>query len=159
MQVPTIAICSNPDCTRHAAATTPGGIPARCPTCGAPMFDRCWKCEASVTDPFSSYCAHCGVPLKRILPRHTVTRTVIAICANPECDGAVEATTTSALLSRCPKCRTALISHCGKCGARVVDPLQRFCQVCGVSLKLQQRVVADRGFTSITAVNPTPGTG
>ncbi len=134
-----IAICSNPDCTRHAAAPRPADLPAACPTCGAPMVDRCWKCEAPVTDPFSSYCRACGVPLKRVLPRAGRPEPVIAICGNPDCDWAVAVERAAARPSRCARCGASLLSHCWKCGARVVDLRQHYCQACGVPLKRQPR--------------------
>jgi len=84
-----IAICSNPDCTRHAAAPRSEQLPERCPTCGSSMLERCWKCERALADPFASYCTYCGVPLKRILPRSEPCEPLLAICSNPECDGAV----------------------------------------------------------------------
>ena len=141
--MPTVlfAIYSNPDCARHAAAPLEDQLPHLCPTCGASMLGRCWKCEYLLVDPFSSYCTYCGVPLKRILPRSEPREPLIAICGNPECDGAVAAERTATLPSRCPKCHTALISHCWKCGARVVDVQQHYCQVCGVPLKRVVRVV------------------
>ena len=64
--------------------------PERCPTCGSSMLERCWKCERALADPFASYCTYCGVPLKRILPRSEPCEPLLAICSNPECDGAVE---------------------------------------------------------------------
>lgn len=134
-----IAICSNPDCTRHAAAPRPADLPAACPTCGAPMVDRCWKCETAVADPFVSYCAACGVPLKRVLPRPGRPEPLIAVCANLECDWAVVVERASMLPTRCPRCAVAPLSHCWKCGARLVDLRQHYCQVCGVPLKRQQR--------------------
>jgi ribosomal protein L37E len=105
------------------------------------MLDRCWKCEQPLTDPFASYCTSCGVPLKRILPRAEHREPVLAICSNPECDGAVETALTATLPSRCPKCHSPLISHCWKCGGRVIDPQQHYCQVCGVPLKRLRHVV------------------
>ena len=135
MPTAVIAICSNPDCSRHAAAPYASELPQSCPTCGALMLDRCWKCERSLTDPFTAYCTHCGVPLKRILPRLEPRAPLLAICANPECDGAVETMLIASHPSRCPKCHSPLISHCWKCGARVVDRQQHYCQVCGVPLK------------------------
>jgi predicted RNA-binding Zn-ribbon protein involved in translation (DUF1610 family) len=90
MPTAVIAICSNPDCSRHAAAPETSELPQSCPTCGALMLDRCWKCERPLTDPFTAYCTHCGVPLKRILPRPEPRTPWLAICSNPECDGAVE---------------------------------------------------------------------
>jgi ribosomal protein L37E len=105
------------------------------------MLDRCWKCERPLTDPFTAYCTHCGVPLKRILPRLEPRTPWLAICSNPECDGAVETMLIAAHPSRCPKCHAPLISHCWKCGARIVDLQQHYCQVCGVPLKRLQRVV------------------
>ena len=79
-----IAICSNPECTRHAAALLSSALPSRCPTCGSEMLDRCWKCELPVTDPFSSYCVGCGVPLKRVLPKAESRTPLLLICSNPE---------------------------------------------------------------------------
>lgn len=134
-----IAICSNPDCTRHAAAAQPAELPAACPTCSAPMIDRCWKCEGAIADPFSAYCAHCGVPLKRVLPRAEPREPLLAICGNPDCDWAVAVERTAVLPSRCPRCGTGLLSHCWKCGARVVELHQHYCTVCGVPLKRQKR--------------------
>ncbi len=136
-----IAICSNPECTRHAAAPQSSELPEHCPTCGAAMLDRCWKCEGLLADPFSSYCTHCGVPLKRVLPRLEPREPVLAICSNPECDGAGVTAAIAASSSRCPKCHAPLISHCWKCGARVVDAEQHYCQICGVPLKRLSRVV------------------
>jgi len=134
-----IAICSNPDCTRHAAAARPAELPTACPTCGAPMVARCWKCEVSITDPFTSYCAHCGVPLKRVLPRAERREMLLALCGNPECDWAVTVEHTAAMPSRCPRCGTAVVSHCWKCGTRAVDITQLYCAACGVPLKRQKR--------------------
>jgi predicted RNA-binding Zn-ribbon protein involved in translation (DUF1610 family) len=134
-----VAICSNPDCTRHAAALRPADLPSACPTCGAPMVDRCWKCQGVVEDPFSSYCAYCGVPLKRVLPQVGRPEPLISICGSPICEWAVTVERTAALPSRCPRCGTGLLSHCWKCGARVVDLHQHYCQVCGVPLKRQQK--------------------
>ncbi len=134
-----IAICSNPDCTRHAAAPNPADLPSACPTCGAPMTDRCWKCEALLADPFAAYCAGCGVPLKRVLPRTERQEPLLALCGSPDCDWSIAVDRTAAMPSRCPTCGTALLSHCWKCGARVVDLLQLYCQGCGVPLKRQKR--------------------
>ena len=130
-----IAICSNPDCTRHAAAPPEQELPQRCPACGASMLERCWKCEQLLVDPLSSYCTYCGVPLKRILPRIEPREPLIAICSRPECDGAVTTVSTATLPSRCPKCYAPLIAHCWKCGARVVILQQYHCQLCGAVLK------------------------
>jgi len=130
-----IAICSNPDCTRHAAAPRSEQLPERCPTCGSSMLERCWKCERALADPFASYCTYCGVPLKRILPRSEPCEPPLAICSNPECDGAVETVRVATLQSRCPKCHSPLVSHCWKCGAKVVDLRQHYCENCGVPLK------------------------
>jgi hypothetical protein len=130
-----IAICSNPECTRHAAASLSSALPSSCPTCGSEMLDRCWKCELPVTDPFSSYCVGCGVPLKRVLPKAQSRTPLLLICSNPECDGAVETFATATLPSRCAKCQAPLISHCWKCGTRVIDREQQYCQNCGVPLK------------------------
>lgn len=141
MQPGVIAICSNPDCTRHADARAPVDLPEVCPTCGSPMLARCWKCEAVLTDPFSSYCFRCGVPLKRVLPRSERGGRRLALCGNPDCDWAVETRQASALPSRCPRCGTSLVAHCGKCGAPIVDLHQHYCQVCGVPLKRQLRPV------------------
>lgn len=141
MPTAVIAICSNPDCSRHAAAPIESDLPRRCPTCGASMLDRCWKCERPLLDPFTAYCTHCGVPLKRILPRTERREPLRAICSNPDCDGAVETALTAAHPSRCPKCHAPLIAHCWKCGARVVDLEQHYCQMCGVSLKRVARLV------------------
>lgn len=135
-----IAICSNPDCTRHVVAPRTADLPLVCPACGSRMVDRCWKCEAVVTDPLSSYCASCGVPLKRVLPHGARPEPHIAICGNVECDWAVVEERTSALPSRCPRCHTRLVSHCWKCGARIVDAGQGYCHACGVPLKRQHRV-------------------
>ncbi len=134
-----IAICSNPDCTRHAAAANLVDLPPTCPTCAAPMVDRCWKCETPLTDAFSTYCSRCGVPLKRVLPRAERQAPLIAICGNPDCDWAIAVDRTAALPSRCPRCRTALLAHCWKCGTRVVDLHQHYCQTCGVPLKRHTR--------------------
>ncbi len=139
MQAGVIAICSNPDCTRYAGADVPSDLPEMCPACAAPMLARCWKCEAPLTDPFSSYCGRCGVPLKRVLPRPGAAGPLLAICGNPECDWAVEVKQVFALPSRCPQCGTSLLSRCWKCGARVVDPDQHYCYACGVPLKRQLR--------------------
>jgi predicted RNA-binding Zn-ribbon protein involved in translation (DUF1610 family) len=136
-----IAICSNPDCSRHAAAIQSSELPQSCPTCGAAMLDRCWKCEQLLADPFSSYCAGCGVPLKRILPRVEPRAPLLAICSNPECSGAATTTVTATFPSRCPRCHSPLISHCWKCGARVVEAEQHYCQMCGVPLKRLRSVV------------------
>lgn len=141
MPTAVIAICSNPDCTRHAAAPVLNELPHHCPTCGAAMLDRCWKCEQPLADPFSSYCTHCGVPLKRILPRSEPREPVLAICSNPECSGAVQAVMSAAFPSRCPRCHAPLISHCWKCGARIVEAEQHYCQMCGVPLKRTRTVV------------------
>ncbi len=141
MPTAVIAICSNPECTRHAAAPLASELPQRCPTCGAVMLHRCWKCEQPLADPFSSYCAHCGVPLKRILPRLEPREPLLAICSNPECSGAVTAAMIAALPSRCPQCHSPLISHCWKCGARIVEAEQHYCQICGVPLKRLRSVV------------------
>jgi predicted RNA-binding Zn-ribbon protein involved in translation (DUF1610 family) len=139
MSATVIAICSNPDCTRHAAAQTEAGLPPACPTCGAAMLARCWKCAEMVTDPFSSYCEYCGVPLKRILPRAVPREPRVAICMNPDCDWAVAAIQLTLLPSKCPRCGSALVSHCWKCGVRVVDLQQHYCQACGVPLKRRKR--------------------
>jgi predicted amidophosphoribosyltransferase len=141
MPTAAIAICSNPDCSRHAAALLSSELPQHCPTCGAAMLDRCWKCEQPLADPFSSYCAGCGVPLKRILPRVEPRAPLLAICSNPECSGAVTTAMTATLPSRCPQCHSPLISHCWKCGAGVVEAEQHYCQVCGVPLKRLRSVV------------------
>jgi len=141
MQAEVIAICSNPECNRHAGARVLIEIPDTCPACGSPMLTQCWKCETPLTDPFMTYCAHCGVPLKRVLPRTERGRRFLAICGNPECDWAVEVQQASALPSRCPRCRTVLVSHCWKCGSGIVDLHQHYCQVCGVPLKRQLRPV------------------
>ncbi len=134
-----IAICSDPDCTRHAAAATPAALPSICPTCGAAMVARCWKCEAPLQDPSSSYCADCGVPLKRVLPRMERQAPLLAICGNPDCEWAIAVDRTAALPSRCPTCGTGLLSHCGKCGTRISDLHQHYCQACGVPLKRSKR--------------------
>ena len=144
MSAQVIAICSNPDCARHAAAPRSVDLPAACPSCGAPMVDHCWKCERPLTDPFSSYCAHCGVPLKRVLPRLTPRLPLIAICENIECDWAVAVERTALLPTRCARCGAALLTHCWKCGARTVDLQQQYCQECGVSLKRRQQSVGPR---------------
>ncbi len=141
MTMVVIAICSSPDCSRHAAAPRASELPERCPTCGAAMLERCWKCERPLSDPFSSYCAACGVPLKRVLPQLEPRAPMLAICSNPECSGAVETMMTANLPSRCPRCHAPLISHCWKCGARVVEAEQHYCQMCGVPLKRQRTVV------------------
>lgn len=154
-----IAICSSPDCTRHAAAVRPADLPATCPSCGAPMVDRCWKCEEPVTDPFSSYCALCGVPLKRVLPRPAPREPLIAICGNIECDWAVMVELTALLPTRCARCGATLVSHCWKCGARTVDLHQQYCQVCGVPLKRRQQPVGPAprpDAPSETAQGPVP---
>ncbi|HKV43460.1 MAG TPA: hypothetical protein VJT32_02105 [bacterium] len=130
-----IAICSNPDCTRHAAAPRASDLPLQCPSCGAAMLAQCWKCERLLTDPFTSYCIDCGVPLKRILPLATRPEPLLAICANPECSGAVQTSRTVTFPSRCPKCHSPLVSHCWKCGARIIALEQHYCQGCGVPLK------------------------
>lgn len=135
MPAAVIAICSNPECARHAAALLSSGLPSTCPTCGSAMLSRCWKCELPVADPFSSYCSGCGVPLKRVLPKVEARLPLLAICSNPECDGAIETRMTAAFPSRCPKCQAPLISHCWKCAARVIDRDQQYCQACGVPLK------------------------
>lgn len=139
MSVFIVAICSNPDCTRHAAPDARGSLPGTCPTCGAPMLDRCWKCAIALTDPFSSYCGSCGVPLKRVLPRAPKRAPVLVLCGSPDCDWAAEIVSTAALPSRCPVCRTPVVSHCWKCGAHVIDLAQLYCQACGVPLKRQPR--------------------
>lgn len=134
-----IAICSDPECTRHAAALTAAALPDACPTCGAAMVNRCWKCEAPLGDPFSSYCADCGVPLKRVLPRTERLAPLLAICGSPECDWAVAVDRTAALPSRCTACGTGLLSQCWKCGTRITDRQQHYCQACGVPLKRHRR--------------------
>jgi rRNA maturation endonuclease Nob1 len=103
------------------------------------MVDRCWKCAVALTDPFSAYCARCGVPLKRILPRTKERAPILAICRNSDCDWAITVDRTAALPSRCPKCRTSLLSHCWKCEARIADLNQHYCQACGVPLKRHKR--------------------
>jgi predicted RNA-binding Zn-ribbon protein involved in translation (DUF1610 family) len=139
MQLSAFAICSNPDCSQHAGADVMSDLPETCPTCAAPMLARCWKCAAPLTDPSSSYCGRCGVPLKRILPRAGSAVSLLAICGNPECDWAVEVTQVFTLPSRCPRCGTSLLSRCWKCSARVTDPHQYYCDACGVPLKRQLR--------------------
>jgi predicted RNA-binding Zn-ribbon protein involved in translation (DUF1610 family) len=156
MAADTIAICSNPDCTRHAAAPRPADLPAACPSCGAPMIDRCWKCDGPVSDPFGSYCAHCGVPLKRVLPRVTPQEPLIAICGNMECDWAIMVERTALLPTLCARCGTALVSHCWKCGARTVDLHQYYCQSCGVPLKRRRQPVPLRPETPSESAQPFP---
>jgi predicted amidophosphoribosyltransferase len=149
-----IAICSNPDCTRHAAAAQAAQLPERGPTCGFVMVERCWKCERAIVDPFSAYCADCGVPLKRILPNVEAQRPVIAICSNPDCTGAIETAALAALPSRCERCHAPLVSHCWKCGTPISAADQHYCQFCGVPLK--RLTTAIYNWKSPRAVTPAP---
>jgi predicted RNA-binding Zn-ribbon protein involved in translation (DUF1610 family) len=149
-----IAICSSPDCTRHASASADGRLPVECPTCGSQMLDQCWKCDRPLTDPFSAYCEACGVPLKRILPQGAVHEPLLAICSNPECDEWVTTTRLAALPSRCPTCHAPLVSHCWKCGARVLAGDQHYCHDCGVPLKRVSQT--GHNWKSTRAVTPTP---
>jgi predicted amidophosphoribosyltransferase len=139
MDLGAIAICSNPDCTRHADADVPSDLPETCSGCGSPMLARCWKCETPLTDPQSFYCGRCGIPLKRVLPHPRGGAPLLAVCGNPECDWGIEVVQVAALPSRCPECRTPLVSRCWKCGAGVRDINQHYCQACGVPLKRQLR--------------------
>lgn len=136
-----IAICSSPECTRHAAAQAAGDLPRACPTCGAPLLAACWKCAAPITDPFTAYCAACGVPLKRVLPlpRRAQAARLVAICSDPECDWAVAVLEAAALPTRCPACGAALAGDCWKCGSRVTETDQHYCGVCGVPLKRRRQ--------------------
>jgi predicted amidophosphoribosyltransferase len=154
MAVLVIAICSNPDCTRHASAAAAAQLPRECPTCGSAMVDQCWKCDRPLADPFSAYCAACGVPLKRILPEVEAREPLLAICSNPECDGWVATMVLAALPSRCSRCHAPLVSHCWKCGTRVVEADQQYCQFCGVPLK--RRSQSAYNWKSTRAVTPTP---
>jgi len=139
MPAAVIAICSNPDCTRHAAAPAPGEVPEACPTCGAPMLTDCWKCSAPLVDPRSSYCTQCGVPLKRVLPRRQPAPPHVLVCTNPECDWGITVVSAATVPSRCATCGSGLAAECWKCGTRITDPRQHYCGACGVPLKRQRR--------------------
>src|SRR4029077_8046672 len=117
------------------------------------------KCEQLIADPFSSYCAGCGVPLKRILPRTERREPLLVICSNPECSGAVTTAVIATLPSRCPRCHSPLISHCWKCGARVVEAEQHYCQMCGVPLKPLSSVVSRWIVAQYAPQTPPSGPG
>jgi ribosomal protein L37E len=138
-----LAICSSPDCTSSANAPRPDALPETCAECGAMMVHECWKCGASVVDITASYCAGCGVPLKRVLPhREAAAPLLVVICGDPECDWASAGVSTMARPTRCPECGTEVASECWKCGARIDGPQQHYCGACGVPLKRGRRTSA-----------------
>jgi len=139
------AICSSPDCTRSTTAPRSDALPATCADCGAPMVSACWKCAAPVTEAGATYCAHCGVPLKRVLPRRDAAPLVL-VCGNAECDWAITSVSASAMQTRCPSCGSEVTAECWKCGARITDPRQHYCATCGVPLKRDRRPAA-RGLS------------
>lgn len=132
------AICSSPECTHSTTALRPDALPEICATCGAPMVSTCWKCGAEVEEASALYCAHCGVPLKRVLPRRDAAPLVL-VCGNPECDWALGGVSAAAMQTRCPQCGTEVTADCWKCGARINDPEQHYCATCGVPLKRGRR--------------------
>lgn len=135
------AICSSPDCTHSTTAARSDAPPTTCAACGAPMVTTCWKCGAAVTEAGTSYCAHCGVPLKRVLPRRDAVPLVL-VCGNAECDWAITGVSASARQTRCPTCGSEVTAECWKCGARISDPGQHYCAACGVPLKRGRRPAA-----------------
>ena len=138
--MPYLAICSSPDCMSSASALCPNSLPETCAECGAVMVHECWKCRTSVVDITASYCAGCGVPLKRVLPhREAVAPFLVLICGDPECDWASAGVSTTARPTRCPECGAEVASECWKCGARIADTQQHYCAACGVPLKRGRR--------------------
>lgn len=128
------AICSSPECSRSATAPRFEDLPATCPTCAALMLQTCWKCGAEIAAETSLYCADCGVPLKRELPRSSAVPLVL-VCGNPECDWGMAGASASAMQTRCPTCGGEVTAECWKCGTRITDPGQHYCARCGVPLK------------------------
>jgi predicted amidophosphoribosyltransferase len=138
-----LAICSSPDCTQFATAPRGEALPDTCADCGAAMVQECWKCESAVTDATASYCAACGVPLKRVLPRREAAAAhLVLVCSDPECDWASAGVPAMAMPTRCPECGTEVTTDCWKCGARITDIRQLYCGVCGVPLKRGRRTIA-----------------
>lgn len=135
------AICSDPECTGSANALRFEALPEICAVCGAPMITTCWKCGAGVPEATAGYCRGCGVPLKRVLPRHAAAPLVL-ICGNPECDWASAGSSAGAMQTRCPQCGSTVTADCWKCGARISDPRQHYCAGCGVPLKRGRRPAA-----------------
>jgi ribosomal protein L37E len=135
-----LAICSSPDCTGSATAPRPEALPERCADCGETMVHECWKCAAPVANVTASYCAACGVPLKRVLPRRDAAAVpLVLVCGDPECEWASAGVSATAMPTRCPECGSEVSSDCWKCGARVEDPRQHYCRACGVPLKRGRR--------------------
>ncbi|HLW48650.1 MAG TPA: hypothetical protein VKW09_12895 [bacterium] len=142
-----LAICSSPDCTQSATAARPEALPDTCAECGAAMVYQCWKCGAAVADVTASYCAACGVPLKRVLPRREAAAALLVlVCADPECDWASAGVAAIAMPTRCPECGSEVAADCWKCGTRIADPRQHYCAACGVPLKRGRRTVATRAI-------------
>jgi ribosomal protein L37E len=135
------AICSSPECSRSTTAPSPDVLPAICAACGAAMVTTCWKCGTAVASAGTSYCSHCGVPLKRVLPRRDATPLVL-VCGNAECDWGIAGVSAAAMQTRCPRCGTEVTAECWKCGARIDDPDQHYCAKCGVPLKRDRRPAA-----------------
>jgi rRNA maturation endonuclease Nob1 len=107
------------------------------------MVHECWKCTAPLADPSASYCAACGVPLKRVLPRREAgAAPLVLVCTDPECDWASGGVSAVAMPTRCPECGTEVTAECWKCGARIKDPKQSYCGACGVPLKRGRRTAS-----------------
>jgi|GEM_PF-1168113 len=135
------AICSSPECTSSTAAPRSDALPVICIVCGASMVTACWKCGIAIGAEEAQYCAHCGVPLKRVLPRRDATPLVL-VCGNPECDWGITGVSAAARETRCPRCGTEVTAECWKCAARINDPDQHYCAACGVPLKRGRRPAA-----------------
>jgi ribosomal protein L37E len=135
-----LAICSSPECSYSASAARLEALPETCIDCGAVMVHACWKCGIAVAEVTASYCAACGVPLKRILPRpEAAAAPLVLVCADPECEWASAGGSAAAMPTRCPECGAEVASDCWKCGTRITEPRQHYCAVCGVPLKRGRR--------------------